>query len=117
MPENLLKLLADRNRLFILASCSQDDCFATDIAACLGLKQATVSCHLALMKKESLLCVHPQKNWHGYYLNPDLLPDSMSIIRPVLTLMYQDQDWQLFHEKMMRMKELRRLKENYNPSF
>ncbi len=109
----IMKALSDRHRLYILASCSQDECHVCDITASCELSQPTVSAHLKVLKESGLLIFRANKTLNAYYINPELSPDIMSVVKSILSYVYRDPQWQTFHERLLRLKEIRRMKEDY----
>lgn len=53
--EELLKALANRHRLMILCQLADGERSVGELAAFLGLRDSTVSQHLALLRKDSLV--------------------------------------------------------------
>jgi len=51
----LLKSLANRNRLLILCQLIDSERSVGELAACLGVRDSTVSQHLALLRKDGLV--------------------------------------------------------------
>lgn len=109
----IMKALSDRHRLYILASCSQDECHVADITASCTLSQATVSAHLKVLKDAGLLVYHAHKTLNAYYINPELDPDLLTLVKTILSYVYRDPQWQIFHERLLRLKEIRRMKDDY----
>jgi DNA-binding transcriptional ArsR family regulator len=51
----LLKSLANRNRLLILCQLGEGECSVGELASFLGIRDATASQHLALLRKDGLV--------------------------------------------------------------
>ena len=102
----IFKALSEQHRLFILASCSQDEFYTCQLVDALELSQSTVSNHMKILKDAGLLNVNKYKTWSGYYLNPELDDEIMEIIKAILRIVYRDKQWQTFHEKLLRQKEI-----------
>jgi predicted transcriptional regulator len=67
------KVLANESRLKLVGVLSQQECSVEELAALLGLKEPTISHHLAKLKELNLVQMRSQGNTHLYHLNSDTL--------------------------------------------
>lgn len=66
--ETMLKALAERTRLRILALLTQGELRVCDLMAALNMPQSTISRHLAYLKNSSWIQMHRKKGWIYYRL-------------------------------------------------
>jgi predicted transcriptional regulator len=76
------KALSDESRLKILGILANRECSVGELAALLGLKEPTVSHHLARLKELGLVRMRQDGNTHVYWLDGEAL---RSINREILT--------------------------------
>ena len=67
----LLKALANRHRLLIVCQLLEGDRSVGDIADFLGIRDSTVSQHLALMRKDGLVAARRDAQTIYYAINSD----------------------------------------------
>lgn len=67
------KALGNENRLKIVAILAEEACTVRDLAQRLGLKEPTVSEHLALLRETGLVDVRADGNYRVYSFNPKAL--------------------------------------------
>jgi predicted transcriptional regulator len=67
------KALGNENRLKIVAILAEEACTVRDLAERLGLKEPTVSEHLALLRETGLVDVRADGNFRIYSFNPKAL--------------------------------------------
>jgi DNA-binding transcriptional ArsR family regulator len=70
--EEMLKALANRHRLMILCQLSEGERCVSDLAAFLGLRDSTVSQHLALLRKDGMVATRRdgQTIWYSLASEP-----------------------------------------------
>jgi ArsR family transcriptional regulator len=105
MLVSVLKAVSEKNRLFILASCSQDEYYTCQLVRALRLSQSTVSNHIKILKESRLLKSHQYRTWSGYYLNPSLSEEIRGVVQKILPLVYKEKEWQQFHERLQKAKD------------
>lgn len=66
--EEMLKALANRHRLLILCQLINHEHSVGELAAFLGVRDSTVSQHLALLRKDGLVCTRRQGQTIWYAL-------------------------------------------------
>ncbi|HPE29091.1 MAG TPA: metalloregulator ArsR/SmtB family transcription factor [Candidatus Mcinerneyibacteriales bacterium] len=101
MLVSVFKALSETTRLYILASCSQNEFYTCQLVQALNLSQSTVSSHIKILKDARLLKSRRYKTWSGYYLNPDLPGEMKQLIQDILSRVYRDKEWQQFHERLL----------------
>jgi DNA-binding transcriptional ArsR family regulator len=87
VPDSLptfLKLLAEPNRLRILALLAQGEQCVCDIESALGLPQNLVSHHLAALRRAGLLLDRKDGKWVYYRIEPRALEEHLSVLSSVL---------------------------------
>ena len=67
--EDLLKALANRHRLMILCQIADGERSVGEIAALLGLRDSTVSQHLALLRKDGLVAARREAQTIWYKID------------------------------------------------
>src|SRR5260370_9083309 len=83
-----LKALGDPSRLRILGLLATRECSVEELASLLGLRAATVSHHLARLRKVGFVTMRPDGTTHLYSLNrgPRREQNRSLTPRPVATL-------------------------------
>lgn len=80
----LLKALADENRLKIVALLSQGELCVCHVASMLELSQPNVSQHLSVLWKAGILERRRAGNWIYYGLRRDLEPGRQQLVQAIL---------------------------------
>ena len=98
-----LKVLADKSRIRILGILSEKEATVKEIAAELGLKEPTVSVHLALLKSCGLAVMRQQGTSHYYSLRQEsihgLLKDLSERAKEEMT---EDPNYSDFEKRVLR---------------
>lgn len=68
---NLLKVVAEPNRLKILNLLSYGEMCACDILDHFNFTQPTLSHHMKVLEDKELILVQKRGKWHYYSLNPE----------------------------------------------
>ena len=68
---NLLKVVAEPNRLKILEMLSCGEMCTCDILEYFDFTQPTLSHHMKVLEDKGLVIVSKKSKWHYYSLNPD----------------------------------------------
>lgn len=79
--DKIFKALADRNRRKIISLLKERDCSVTDMLKNFDIGQATLSSHLAILKKAGIVSCKVSNKWRIYSLNKDIL---MKFIRELI---------------------------------
>src|SRR5881275_1113213 len=85
-----LKLVADPNRLRILAVLVRGERCVCDIEAAVGLPQNLVSHHLSVLKREGLVIDRREGKWVYYRVEPQTLGARLEALTAVLDLQHAD---------------------------
>jgi len=105
MLVTVFKALSEATRLYILASCSQNEFYTCQLVQALKLSQSTVSSHIKILKEAGLLKSRRYKTWSGYYLNPNLPAEMKQLVQEILSRVYRDKEWQQFHDRLLEARE------------
>ena len=82
--EEILKALADKTRLRVLALLGNNEVCVCHIHDSLGLPQPAVSRHLAYLRRSGLVDVRRDGVWMHYRLATDLNPAVQKIVRAAI---------------------------------
>lgn len=77
--EQLMKALADQNRLKIIAALSQKKLCVCELAELLGITQPSVSKHLKKLKEAQLIESEQDGFWTNYYLTKSFFQNNKFI--------------------------------------
>jgi ArsR family transcriptional regulator len=83
--ENLFRALGDRQRQAILRSLRKSELAAGDIAAMLDITPATISHHLAVLKRAGLVRVRKEGQRRIYAINLSVFEEVFMLLAPYLT--------------------------------
>src|SRR2546423_8500156 len=93
LPDGLpafLKLVADPNRLRILAVLVRGERCVCDIEVAVGLPQNLVSHHLSVLKREGLVTDRREGRWVYYRVEPQTLGARLESLTALLDLQHAD---------------------------
>jgi hypothetical protein len=79
---SFLKVLADRSRLRIVGLLAEKEYTVKELAAVLGLKEPTVSEHLAALKYQDIVDMRPQGTAHHYRLKQEGIHTLLKQLKP-----------------------------------
>ncbi len=82
---NVCKGLADPKRLLIIQALRDGERTVSDLTNELGLPQANVSQHLAVLRDKGLVTARRQGNWVYYALSSKKIVEAMDLLREVMT--------------------------------
>lgn len=71
--DKIFKALADKNRRKIISLLKEKDYSVTDMLKNFDIGQATLSSHLAILKKAGIVSCKVDNKWRIYSLNKDIL--------------------------------------------
>lgn len=98
----LLKTLADTNRLRILGLLQTEELSGTELAALLQVSEPTVSHHVGLLKAQQLVTVRADGTRRLYRTDKDKLQAALQSVPAVAEAAAKDVDGRAFEDKVMR---------------
>jgi ubiquinone/menaquinone biosynthesis C-methylase UbiE len=107
-PWDTLKLLADATRLRIVAILSREELSVAELQEILGMGQSRISSHLALLRKGELLLDRRDGKKTFYSLNPNLRPESVTLIEAACASLIDHPEYQDDQANLARVLEKRR---------
>ena len=97
--DKIFKALADRNRRKIISLLKERDYAVTEMLKNFDIGQATLSSHLAILKKAGIVSSKVDNKWRIYSLNKDIL---MKFVRELVN--FTEYNWIKNDEIIMRRK-------------
>jgi hypothetical protein len=98
-----LKALGDPSRLRILGLLATRECSVEELASLLGLRAATVSHHLARLRKVGFVTMRPDGTTHLYSLNRGALREQNRSLTPrTMATLVEDLDADAWDRKVVR---------------
>jgi DNA-binding transcriptional ArsR family regulator len=97
--DKIFKALADINRRRIISLLREKDYTVTELLKNFDIGQATLSSHLAILRKIGLVSCKISNKWRIYSLNKDIL---MKFVRELIN--FSEYDWIKNDEIIMRRK-------------
>ncbi|HKZ26248.1 MAG TPA: metalloregulator ArsR/SmtB family transcription factor [Acidimicrobiia bacterium] len=81
---NVCKGLGDPKRLMIISVLREGDRTVSEICADLGVPQANISQHLAILRSKGLVTARKEGQWVYYSLSSPKIADAMDLMREVM---------------------------------
>jgi ArsR family transcriptional regulator, arsenate/arsenite/antimonite-responsive transcriptional repressor len=97
--DKIFKALADINRRKIVSILKKKDCTVSEMLKNFDIGQATLSSHLAILKKARIVSSKVDNKWRIYSLNKDIL---MKFVKELVD--FAEYSWIKNDEIIMRRK-------------
>jgi ArsR family transcriptional regulator len=111
----ILKALAEENRLRIMSLLIENEMCVCKIESCLNMTQSNASRHLTILKQSGILQSFKQAQWTYYRINDTFKQEQKELYEFLLTKLKELPTYQKDHEEYVKYKDIDTCENNEKP--